>query len=628
MVKLRIGLALILVLVAVPSVPANAQPLDPPVPSPAPPPPAPLPPPTTIPLPPTGEPFVLDYPAPRPGSADLRGIVLDQATGKPIAGAAVSLLPDGTATISDAHGEFAFTSIETDGVFELVTIVVTAPGYGIWKRIDDRLYTDHWAFWDVLLGPTDVISTAIPPLTESGQEAPRASSDRFGFSRPLPAYGVPVYSDEWLTPPNIRVERLQKGQFCAPTYPLTVISREQYPLEYYINKVLPMEIAPTWPTEAIKANSMLIKNYAWYWINRGGKNYTGADVDDTTQYQCFDSNAPVYDTFVSATAATRGLGIHVQNNTVIYQSQYLGYVAGDSRTWEQCGNSDGQMFYQLGSKAWASPGCGSRDFLWMLNHYYNAAGITVFNVAAPAAAAITWKRTNESPISIHFETKGAWEYVVYKWTPPTWTQQTWLRLDTYGNLQNWWSDYGVSQGVGETYGVYARGSGDWSPLAYIGTENGWTTDLWNPGFENALNGVQSWFWSSFNGPATGIVPGWGSDSALRFTSPTGTWSSIYQDVPFQTTVCPNLVARQPVGSGQAIRLTLFVFALPSAVYYGQTWSIPADGVWYRIPLNPDGCRTFAAGDSTLRFQVHLDDGGTIDIDRTRLVFDPTTYWSY
>lgn len=552
----------------------------------------------------------------------------------------MTVLPYAMSATTDGRGEFAITGLQVTERFRLITIRVSAPGYASWTRIDDRLYKDQWAFADVRLGSAEVVSTGMPPLVEQGLESRRVGSTdaRFGLMRPYMTPGVPVYTDEWLTPPSIRVQHLVKGQRCAPTYPLqqAPAGTVKYPFQYYINKVLPMEISPTWPAEAIKANSMVIKNYAWYWINRGGKVYGGGftegDVDDTTQYQCFDPNALTYQAFLDATAATIGLGIHVGTapNETITESSYLGFIQGNPDTYEKCGNSDGTVLYQLGSKAWADAvleGCGEpKDFRWILTHYYS--GITIFNVPAPATAAITWKRPNETPIVIHFESKGAWRYQVLKWTPPYWSQLALLDIDGSGNLQEWWTDNAVTQGQGETYSVYAASSsGQWSPYTYIGTETGWTTDLWNPSFENALRGNQAWFWSGFNNPTTSIATGWGSASALRFSSPQGTWSSVYQDVPYQATICPNLVARQQ--TGQSVVLSLFVYVLPSEQSFSMTWSVPGDGQWYRIPLNPDGCRTFAGGsDTSLRFIVRLDNGGTIDVDRARLVFDSTTYWRY
>jgi hypothetical protein len=106
------------------------------------------------------------------------------------------------------------------------------------------------------------------------------------------------------------------------------------------------------------------------------------------------------------------------------------------------------------------------------------------------------------------------------------------------------------------------------------------------------------------------------------------WASLYQDVPYNAFVCPNLVARQPVGSGQAIALSLFVYQMPSQAAFSMTWWVPADGQWYRIPLNPDGCRTFSGSGNSLRYIVRLDSGGTIDLDRMRLVYDEATYWRY
>lgn len=111
------------------------------------------------------------------------------------------------------------------------------------------------------------------------------------------------------------------------------------------------------------------------------------------------------------------------------------------------------------------------------------------------------------------------------------------------------------------------------------------------------------------------------------SSPVGTWASIYQDVPYTGTLfCPNLVAKTPDTAG--ITLSLYVYQFPSNESYSMQWYLPAPSTWYRIPLNPDGCRSFGAAGATLRFIVRMDNGGNIDMDRMRLVYDADSYWRY
>jgi hypothetical protein len=41
-----------------------------------------------------------------------------------------------------------------------------------------------------------------------------------------------------------------------------------------------------------------------------------------------------------------------------------------------------------------------------------------------------------------------------------------------------------------------------------------------------------------------------------------------------------------------------------------------------------GCYTFGSADSSLRFIVRLNNGGTLDFDRTRLVYDSASFYRY
>jgi hypothetical protein len=75
-------------------------------------------------------------------------------------------------------------------------------------------------------------------------------------------------------------------------------------------------------------------------------------------------------------------------------------------------------------------------------------------------------------------------------------------------------------------------------------------------------------------------------------------------------------------------LSLYVYQLPSQREFHGSWVLPLADTWYRIPLSGGDCQIFTQADTSLRFVVRLDQGGTVDIDATRLVYDPNTYWRY
>lgn len=59
-------------------------------------------------------------------------------------------------------------------------------------------------------------------------------------------------------------------------------------LEDYLTHVLPREIFPSWPEEALKANAIMARTWAYYYIQNPKYPAMGADVCDTTRSQVYD----------------------------------------------------------------------------------------------------------------------------------------------------------------------------------------------------------------------------------------------------------------------------------------------------------------------------------------------------
>ena len=575
------------------------------------------------------------YPKPPTGYAGLEGIVSDERTSKPLAGASILIGPAGLRLTSDALGRFS-VAIPIIGKFQAVSETVSAAGYGLWERIDQRLYADRSYSVDVLLGPKPVRSVYVPPLAETGprKQATREASSGFKMAKPL-EYVPVVYSDQWLTPPTIRVEIISAAEKSGCDFigalPPTVDHTTTYSMDFYIKHVLVPEIGGEgYVSEAIKANALAVKNYGWYFVNGGGKWYsTTGDVDDTTNFQCFDPNANVPREIADAADAVVGLVIH--DDGVVYQTQYYGR---DALT---CSDSNGTYMWQNGSNQWATAGACSRQLNYdgIIHHYYYTSTdptldkMTIDYVGTPVAPNATWKRTNESPVTLHFESKGTWQYVVWKYAGFNWFVLANIYQPNIGSIPTEYVDSSVLQGSTYTYAIATKGSGGWSAYTYVDIP-AWTTDLWNPSFENPdVGGNKAWFWSGLNNPTTGTASGWSGAYSLRFSSPAGVWSSVYQDLAFSSgTVCPNLVAHIPAGYPGNLLMSLYVYQLPSQREFHGSWLLPLADTWYRIPLSGGDCQTFSAPDSSLRIIVRIDQGGTVDIDATRLVYDPDTYWRY
>lgn len=432
----------------------------------------------------------------------------DERTGKGIAGASLLIAPAGLRLTSDTQGRFS-VAVPIIGKFQAVSETVSAAGYGLWERIDQRLYADRSYSVDVLLGPKPVRSVYHPPLAETGGRKPTAREEGWSLKMAKPLEYAPViYNDQSLTPPTIRVEIISAAQKSGcnfvGTLPPTVDHTTTYSMDFYIKHVLMPEIGGEgYLTEAIKANALAVKNYGWYFVNAGGKWYsTTGDVDDTTNFQCFDPNANVLREIADAADAVVGLVVH--NDGAVYQTQYYGQDA------PTCSDSDGTYMWQNGSNQWATAGACSSQFNYdgIIHHYYYTSTdptldrMTIDSVGTPAPPYATWKRTNESPVTLHFESKGTWQYVVWKYAGFNWFVLADIYQPNTGSIATEYADSSVLQGSTYTYAIAAKGSGGWSGYTYVDIPV-WTTDLWNPSFENPyVGGNKAWFWSGLNNPTT------------------------------------------------------------------------------------------------------------------------------
>ena len=218
--------------------------------------------------------------AAKPGELRLTisGQFRDFTTGQAIGGARVTILEqDGTSAgtaLAGSEGEFAL-SVDTVAGTEL-TAVYEAAGY---LREES-----------VLLAAAEAQLTLSPLLTPQGvKEAVLYSLPRSGVVRQPVGAGSTVESARYglaattLTPPaTIRVYRNS----------LDIVQVVDF--KFYVKHVLPCEWLTQWPVESLRAGAVAVKEYAWYYIARGGKYPSlGADVTDGTADQWYDPTAPI-----------------------------------------------------------------------------------------------------------------------------------------------------------------------------------------------------------------------------------------------------------------------------------------------------------------------------------------------
>jgi hypothetical protein len=180
------------------------------------------------------------------------------------------------------HGRTSLGSIAVSADKDAPTradIVIAVAGYGdftykqlpLWPGITHYLTPTLGAspkVDDFSLGTQAVEKAAQRARFQHGQLASGSSSSCSG------------YESENTPPASIRV--YHNGPF-APDYQIHVVD-----FNSYVKHVLPREMSPSWPTEALRAGGMTAKMYAWYWTVNWRKGSAGGqcyDVDSSVAYQ-------------------------------------------------------------------------------------------------------------------------------------------------------------------------------------------------------------------------------------------------------------------------------------------------------------------------------------------------------
>jgi hypothetical protein len=299
----------------------------------------------------------------------VEGWVTRAGSREPIAGAVVTIAT--LAATSDQRGYFSFTTEEvksvaapSSGENALLTVSARAEGYASWTLQDARYY------------PADTLRV-YPQLApgQAGETVEVAAKGRLQLgSQPAPRLDVSgsIRADEGgegsmnalgaasgLTPPaTIRVYRTGTGQ-------VEVVSFREY-----VKHVLPNEWVPTWAPHALRAGAMAVKEYAWYWVARGGKQVDlGADVKDNTDDQVYDPNVSYASTDAAVDATWQ---YAMTRNGLLFQAHYCaGSYAPDPAG--DCPWPEVDYMTQWGSAYYADL---ARSWSWIVKFYYGGIAIT------------------------------------------------------------------------------------------------------------------------------------------------------------------------------------------------------------------------------------------------------------
>ena len=152
----------------------------------------------------------------------------------------------------------------------------------------------------------------------------------------------------------------------------------------YVAGVLPAEWDPRWEPESLAAGAIVIRTYAAWWVNAGGK-YDCADVDDTTWTQVYDDDRwPSAD---DAVAQTAGLVVVDPESELVY-AEYsaengdpTAFGVDEPLCTGQAVYGHGRGMCQWGSQRWAEQ--EGKDAVWMAEHYYPDATVISAETGVP-----------------------------------------------------------------------------------------------------------------------------------------------------------------------------------------------------------------------------------------------------
>lgn len=118
-----------------------------------------------------------------------------------------------------------------------------------------------------------------------------------------------------------------------PTSSGAMMLINEVPLEEYLYGVVPAEVVPSWPQEALKAQAVAARTYALYTMKQSAaKAY---DVQPNTNYQVYNGQAAEFVSTTKAVDDTRGMVIKYKGQLIqaFFHSDGGGYTENSENVW-------------------------------------------------------------------------------------------------------------------------------------------------------------------------------------------------------------------------------------------------------------------------------------------------------
>ena len=261
--------------------------------------------------------------------------------------------------------------------------------YGSTGRIEEKIATVP------LLAEEIELVTVVPSATAVSVVDPLTNVIYFEFddggNRWLGLSAMP--KDEKTQYLKTPANRLYDGIFLYERYKTSstdgVALANMLPLDDYIAGVVPYEISPRWPTEALRAFSICVRSYT---IQNKNRHYTsyGFDTCNTTHCQVYRGIGDATDAVFDAVRGTSGL-VLCYGDTIVpayYSSSTGGYTASAKDTW---GGSDTpylqpvytpwERYSEYGNGLWVSKVSGKDLANYLRNKgYTKITGETIVDV--------------------------------------------------------------------------------------------------------------------------------------------------------------------------------------------------------------------------------------------------------
>lgn len=388
-------------------------------------------------------------PLPPTGYSVITGKVIDTDTKEPINNAQVNIPELKLSSQTNTGGQFKFTTYAGGNIEDqYVTLEVSVPGFGHYTMVDVGVFHDNIVTVTLELQKGNM-PTKWFGLMRDKKRAPQPQSSL----RPLPSSPATLdpYSSQTVPPPYIRVAIRTSDANGNPDPNGAVIRTDIVDFDFYVKHVLPQEWVSSWSAESLKAGAMAVKEYAWYWVNQGGKYpQYNADVDNSVNSQVYNPNISVLSTD-NAVDNTVANGWY--QNGIIFQSFYC---AGDyNNPSQKCPVAPSNSMSQNGSRYWADQG---KTYDWILNYYYSP--IPTYFTIIPQRPKTYVSAVTTNSITINFSSPGATWYQVNKYVNGSWNNVI------YSGSNTSLTDTNLIPNQIYYYTIAAWNSGGWGPWSY------------------------------------------------------------------------------------------------------------------------------------------------------------------